>query len=149
MFVAVGTAVFVGSNVALPMLELSRQYGLASTESQRLAVQGAGAAMLARSWVELQRRPVEIAAEAPAKPSKAVLVAVRLIGCVAERHRAPDVVYVPQPTVSSEEYTASPQNSPAPPPNPGMDEGATELGGGRIVGENVSTSRPANMRPST
>ncbi len=48
VFVAVGTAVFVGSNVALPMLELSRQYGLASTESQRLAVQGAGAAMLAR-----------------------------------------------------------------------------------------------------
>jgi pilus assembly protein CpaB len=41
-----------------------------------LALAG-GAAMLARNWVELQRRPIEIVAEAPARPSKAVLVAVR------------------------------------------------------------------------
>lgn len=48
VLIAIGTAVFVGGNVALPMLELSRQYGAASTEAQRLAVQGAGVAMLAR-----------------------------------------------------------------------------------------------------
>lgn len=41
-----------------------------------LALAG-GAAMLARGWVESQRRPAEIVADAPAKPAKAVLVAVR------------------------------------------------------------------------
>ena len=48
VFVSVGTAVFVANNVALPMLELGRQYALASTEAQRLVIEGAGAAMLAR-----------------------------------------------------------------------------------------------------
>ncbi len=48
VLVAIGTAVFVASNVALPMFELSRQYGLASTESQRVTIQAAGVAMLAR-----------------------------------------------------------------------------------------------------
>lgn len=41
-----------------------------------LALAG-GAALLARSWLESQRRSVEIVAEAPPRPTKAVLVAVR------------------------------------------------------------------------
>jgi len=48
VLVSVGTAVFVASNVALPMLELGRQYALASTDAQRLAIEGAATAMLAR-----------------------------------------------------------------------------------------------------
>jgi hypothetical protein len=46
--VALGIAVFVANNAALPMLELSRQYSAASTEAQRLALQGAGEALLAK-----------------------------------------------------------------------------------------------------
>ncbi len=41
-----------------------------------LALAG-GAALLARSWLESQRRSVEVVAEAPPRPTKAVLVAVR------------------------------------------------------------------------
>jgi pilus assembly protein CpaB len=41
-----------------------------------LALAG-GAALLARSWLESQRRSVAIVAEAPPRPTKAVLVAVR------------------------------------------------------------------------
>jgi hypothetical protein len=44
----VGTGVFVTSNVALPMLDLSRQYATASTDTQRLAIEAAGGALLAR-----------------------------------------------------------------------------------------------------
>ena len=43
-----GTVVFVTSNAALPMLELSQQYAVASTEAQRLTLEAAGAALLAR-----------------------------------------------------------------------------------------------------
>jgi hypothetical protein len=43
-----GTAVFVASNAALPMLELSKQYSVASTDAQRLALEAAGVALLAR-----------------------------------------------------------------------------------------------------
>lgn len=46
--VALGIAVFVANNAALPMLELSLQYSAASTEAQRLVLQGAGQALLAR-----------------------------------------------------------------------------------------------------
>jgi hypothetical protein len=48
IIVALGTSVFIANNAALPMLELSRQYSVASTETQRLALQGAGEALLAK-----------------------------------------------------------------------------------------------------
>lgn len=44
----VGTVVFTMSNAALPMLGLSKQYSVASTEGQRLALEAAGQALLAR-----------------------------------------------------------------------------------------------------
>jgi hypothetical protein len=44
----VGTAIFVTTNTALPMLELSRKYAVATTDSQRLLFAAAGEAMLAR-----------------------------------------------------------------------------------------------------
>jgi hypothetical protein len=44
----VGTVVLTTSNVALPMLELSKQYALASTDAQRLTIEAAGVALLAR-----------------------------------------------------------------------------------------------------
>jgi hypothetical protein len=46
--VTLGTAVFTANNAALPMLELSRDYAAASTEAQRLALRGAGEALLAK-----------------------------------------------------------------------------------------------------
>jgi len=46
--VALGTAVFVTNNAALPMLDLSRQFSAATTEAQRLALEGAGQALLAK-----------------------------------------------------------------------------------------------------
>lgn len=48
VLVALGTAVFVAGNAALPMLDLSRQSSLATTGAQRLALQGAAEALLAR-----------------------------------------------------------------------------------------------------
>jgi len=45
--VTLGTSVFVAGNAALPMLGLSRQFLLATTDSQRLALQGAAQAILA------------------------------------------------------------------------------------------------------
>jgi MFS family permease len=48
IIVALGTAVFIADNAALPMLELSRQYSVASTETQRSALKGAGEALLAK-----------------------------------------------------------------------------------------------------
>lgn len=44
----VGTTVFVTTNTALPMLELSRKYATAATESQKMLFAAAGEAMLAR-----------------------------------------------------------------------------------------------------
>lgn len=44
----VGTAIFVTTNTALPMFELSRKYAVATTDSQRLLFAAAGEAMLAR-----------------------------------------------------------------------------------------------------
>jgi hypothetical protein len=44
----VGTAIFVTTNTALPMLELSRKYAVTTTESQKIMLAGAGEAMLAR-----------------------------------------------------------------------------------------------------
>lgn len=44
----VGTVVFVMSNAALPMLELSEKYATASTDSQRLTLEAAGEALLTR-----------------------------------------------------------------------------------------------------
>jgi hypothetical protein len=44
----VGTAVFVTTNTALPMLDLSRKYFTASTETQRASLAAAGEALLAR-----------------------------------------------------------------------------------------------------
>lgn len=44
----VGTTIFVTTNTALPMLELSRKYAAATTESQRTLLAAAGEAMLAR-----------------------------------------------------------------------------------------------------
>jgi hypothetical protein len=44
----VGTVVFITSNAALPMLELSKQYPVAPTDAQRLMLEAAGAALLAR-----------------------------------------------------------------------------------------------------
>ena len=44
----VGTVVFMTSNAALPMLELSKQYSAASTVSQRLTLEAAGQALLAK-----------------------------------------------------------------------------------------------------
>lgn len=46
--VLVGMVVFVTSNVALPMLELSRGYATASTGAERMAVEAAGLALLTR-----------------------------------------------------------------------------------------------------
>ena len=46
--VLVGTVVFAASNAALPMLELSKQYSVASTDAQRLTLEAAGMALLAR-----------------------------------------------------------------------------------------------------
>ncbi len=48
LFVALGTAVFVTSNASLPMLELAQRYASATTEAQRLTLEGAGEALLAR-----------------------------------------------------------------------------------------------------
>ncbi|MDA3937098.1 MAG: hypothetical protein PF636_09670 [Actinomycetota bacterium] len=45
--VTLGTSVMVASNAALPMLDLSRQFSLATTDSQRIALQGAAQAILA------------------------------------------------------------------------------------------------------
>jgi hypothetical protein len=44
----VGTAILATSNVALPMLGLSKAYTLASTDAQRLTIEAAGTALLAR-----------------------------------------------------------------------------------------------------
>lgn len=44
----VGTTVFVTTNTALPMLELSKKYATATTESQKMLFAAAGEAMLAR-----------------------------------------------------------------------------------------------------
>jgi hypothetical protein len=44
----VGTTIFVATNTALPMLELSRKYSAAPTESQKALFAAAGEAMLAR-----------------------------------------------------------------------------------------------------
>lgn len=46
--VLAGTVVFTTSNAALPMLELSKQYSVALTDAQRLALESAGVALLAR-----------------------------------------------------------------------------------------------------
>ena len=46
--ILVGTVVFMTSNAALPMLELSKQYSIASTDTQRLTLEAAGQALLAR-----------------------------------------------------------------------------------------------------
>ena len=46
--VLLGTAVFMTSNAALPMLELSKQHSLASTDAQRLTLEAAGVALLAK-----------------------------------------------------------------------------------------------------
>jgi hypothetical protein len=44
----VGTTVFVTTNTALPMLELSKKYAIATMESQKTLLAAAGEAMLAR-----------------------------------------------------------------------------------------------------
>jgi hypothetical protein len=44
----VGTVVLITSNVALPMLALSRQHAQATTDAQRLTIEAAGVALLAR-----------------------------------------------------------------------------------------------------
>jgi hypothetical protein len=44
----VGTAIFVTTNTALPMLDLSQKYAVATAESQRTLLAAAGEAMLAR-----------------------------------------------------------------------------------------------------
>jgi hypothetical protein len=44
----VGTTVFVTTNTALPMLELSKKYAIATVESQKTLLAAAGEAMLAR-----------------------------------------------------------------------------------------------------
>jgi hypothetical protein len=44
----VGTTVFVTTNTALPMLELSNKYAIATTESQKTLLAAAGEAMLVR-----------------------------------------------------------------------------------------------------
>lgn len=46
--VLVGAAAFIVNNAALPMLALSRQYATATSQSQQLALQGAGFALLAK-----------------------------------------------------------------------------------------------------
>ena len=48
VFFLIGTAVFVSNNTALPMLELSRKYALATTDEQRNLLAAAGEAMLAQ-----------------------------------------------------------------------------------------------------
>lgn len=48
LLVAVGTTVFAASNAALPMLELSRRFDVASSPEQRLVLQAAGEALLSR-----------------------------------------------------------------------------------------------------
>lgn len=47
MMMVLGTAVFVSSNPALPMLDISREYAAVRTEAQRLALEGAARALLA------------------------------------------------------------------------------------------------------
>ena len=42
-----GTVIFITSNAALPMLELSKQYSVASTDAQRRTLEAAGVALLA------------------------------------------------------------------------------------------------------
>lgn len=44
----VGTTIFVTTNTALPMLELSRKYAISTSESQKTLLAAAGEAMLAR-----------------------------------------------------------------------------------------------------
>lgn len=44
----VGTTIFVTTNTALPMLELSRKYAAATTDSQKMLLAAAGEALLAR-----------------------------------------------------------------------------------------------------
>jgi hypothetical protein len=44
----VGTTIFITTNTALPMLELSKKYAIATTESQKTLFAAAGEAMLAR-----------------------------------------------------------------------------------------------------
>lgn len=44
----IGTTIFIGNNIALPMLELSSKYALATTETQKTIIAAAGEAMLAR-----------------------------------------------------------------------------------------------------
>jgi hypothetical protein len=44
--VTVGTTVFVSRNAALPMLDLSRQYALATDDAERLALQSAAQTLL-------------------------------------------------------------------------------------------------------
>lgn len=46
--VATGTALFVASNAALPMLELTQQHGAAAIAADRVALEAAAAALLAR-----------------------------------------------------------------------------------------------------
>lgn len=46
--VGVGTAVWAATNVALPMLELSRQYAAARTDEERATMEAAGEALLGR-----------------------------------------------------------------------------------------------------
>jgi hypothetical protein len=45
--VTLGTSVMVASNAALPMLDLSRQFSLATTDSQRIGLQGGAQAIRA------------------------------------------------------------------------------------------------------
>jgi hypothetical protein len=47
VMVVMGTTVFVARNAALSMFELSRQFSLATTDAQRLVLQGAAQALLA------------------------------------------------------------------------------------------------------
>ena len=44
----IGTAIFVGNNTALPMLELSHKYAAATTDARRVMLESAGEAMLVR-----------------------------------------------------------------------------------------------------
>ena len=48
IFFLVGTTIFVTTNTALPMLELSNKYATATTESQKTLLAAAGEAMLVR-----------------------------------------------------------------------------------------------------
>jgi MFS family permease len=46
--VLVGTAVYLASNAALPMLDLANRYSIAGSDSERRALEAAGLALLAR-----------------------------------------------------------------------------------------------------